>query len=235
MKYIKSSLTFTLLSFIIVLSVLQACKKSRSDIGKALFQETRNKVYKGIESEAFITVFKQALEEKKSTLRNPRLITAFYEENEFEPVLVLRHLPKKGLKAMTPFLLNAADHGLDPAMFDASSFEQLVNKVYDKRGIKSVEEAYKAIAELELVTANSLIDYSNALQYGVISPRKIYAQYYTETKRPDSATMKQVLAVKDLKSYLDSIQPKSAPYLALQKARNTPYATGKYGTTALEK
>jgi murein L,D-transpeptidase YcbB/YkuD len=201
----------------IALATLASCKKSRSDIGQVLFKETKNKVFKNIETEAFIAVFKQTLEEKKSTLRNPKLITAFYESNDFDPVLVTTHLPGEQLKTMSTYMSQANAHGLDPQLFGATTLAALVEKVYDKKAIKSVEDAYKSIAELELLTANSLIDYSNALQYGMISPRKIYATYYTETERPDSASMMRVFAVKDLKNYLDSIQPKSPQYLALQK------------------
>lgn len=196
----------------------QSCKKSRSDIGKVFFQETKNKIFKKVEAEAFATVFNKTLEEKRASLKNPKLISSFYENNDFDPVLMMQHLPKAQLKALTGHLNKSADHGLSPQLFDAAAIDSLINKVYDKKAIKTVEEAYKTIAELELMTANSLITYSNALQYGIVSPRKIYAQYYTETTRPDSVSMIGVLAVKDLKNYLDSIQPKSAPYVSLQKA-----------------
>ncbi|WP_432709450.1 L,D-transpeptidase family protein [Pedobacter sp.] len=206
-----------LIILFLALATLQSCKKSRSDIGQVLFKETKNKVYKGIETDAFIAVFKKTLEEKKSMLRNPKLITAFYESNDFDPVLVTSHLPDEQLKTLSTYLTQANTHGLDPQIFSAPTLSGLVEKVYDKKAIKTVEEAYKTIAELELLTANSLIDYSNAMQYGMISPRRIYASYYTETDRPDSVSMMRVFAVKDLKNYLDSIQPKSPQYLALQK------------------
>jgi len=204
--------------FVLVLLALQACKKSRSEIGKELFQETRNSVFKKVENEAFAGVFKQVLADQRSNLRNPKLITSFYEQNGYEPVLLLKHLPKEEMKTFAQYLSQSAAHGLDPKFFQAAEISQLLGQIYDKKAIKTVEEAYQAMALLELKSANSLINYSNALQFGVISPRKIYAQYYTETKRPDSNTMNAVLAVGDLKTYLDSIQPKGASYLALQKA-----------------
>ena len=197
---------------------LQSCKKSRSDIGKMLFQETRNRVFKKVEADAFNAVFKETLKEERGNLRNPNLITAFYEGNDYDPVLLMQHLPKEQLKVLADRLNKSDSHGLAPEIFDASNFSALVDKVYDKKAIKTLEDAYKTIAQLEIMTANSLIDYSNAMQYGVISPRRIYARYYTKTKRPDSASMTAVLSVKDLKSYLDSIQPKKPDYLKLQEA-----------------
>jgi murein L,D-transpeptidase YcbB/YkuD len=103
-------------------------------------------------------------------------------------------------------------------MFKADALSKMLSAVYDKNTIKNAEQAYTELARLELTLANSLINYNNALQYGILSPRKIYANYYTETKRPDSISMLKVFAVKDLKTYLDSIQPKDPQYLALQTA-----------------
>lgn len=206
-----------MLLLVTALFALQSCKKSRSDIGQVFFKETNNKVFKKVESDAFIAIFKKTLEEKKASLKNPKFITAFYEKNDFDPVLVTQHLPQNELKTLAGYLSKAGSHGLEPNLFDAKNLSDLLIKVYDKNAIKTVEDAYKIIAELELLTANSLIDYSNALKFGVISPKKIYASYYTETKRPDSTSMMEALEVNNLKNYLDSIQPKDANYLALQK------------------
>lgn len=214
----KPSLWLFFLLLIAMLSVFQSCKKSRSDIGKILFKETKNKVFKDVNADAFTDVFRKVLEDKKSALSNPKLITAFYENVDYEPVLTTKHFQGGQLKTMLDYLNKANTHGLDPELFKATAFGAILNKFYDKDGIKTTEEAYQALAELELTTANSLIRYSNALQFGVISPRRIYAMYYTETKRPDSASMTNVLKAEDLKNYLDSIQPKGAQYAALQKA-----------------
>ncbi|WP_225869463.1 L,D-transpeptidase scaffold domain-containing protein [Pedobacter psychroterrae] len=223
MKSIKSKtllLSGIIAAFFTVIT-LQSCKKSRSDIGKMLFEETKNRVFKKVEADPFITVFKQTLEEQRTKLRNPKLITAFYEGNDYDPILVMQHVPKEELKVLAERLSKSGTHGLAPEMFDAPRFSELVDKVYDRKAIKTVEDAYKTIAELEILTANSLINYSNAMQYGVISPRRIYARYFTETKRPDSVSMMAVFSIKDLKTYLDSIQPSGANYKKLQQALAT--------------
>lgn len=197
---------------------LQACKKSRSDLGKALFTETGNQVFKSMEAEAFTEVFKKKLAERKSKLSNPKLISAYYEANGYEPVIVLKHIKDKGLQTMISYFERAADHGLSPEGFNTEELKTLTGQFYDKKGIKTTEQAYDALADLELLSANSLINYSNALQYGVISPKRIYANYFMDTKRPDSTSIKKVFAISDIKSFLDSIQPKDPQYLALQKA-----------------
>jgi hypothetical protein len=84
-------------------------------------------------------------------------------------------------------------------MFKADQIKQLVAKFKDKKGIKNLDEAYHDIAELEILMANSLINYSSALEYGMVSPRKIYSRYFTATKRPDSTSMLKTLRAKTLK------------------------------------
>jgi len=202
---------------ITILCSLQACKKSRSDIGKTLFDETGNKVFKSVESEAFAAALKKTIEDQKSKLSNPKLIAAFYEKNGYEPALILQHVKKKGLDTLASYFESASAHGIDPAYFKANDYKILAAKLYDKKAIGTVEDAYQELAQLELLTANSLINYSNAMQFGVVSPKRIYANYYMDTKRPDSVSMNRVFYIKDLKTFLDSIQPASAPYVALQK------------------
>ncbi len=206
---------------VLILLVANGCvqkKKQPSEMAKILYKKYKDKVFTQLDAEEFSTVFQQMLLEKKSLMTNPNLIRAFYQKNDYEPVFVLQHLPKDEIQLVTAFYNRAAEHGLDPKMFQSAQIENLLQKMTGKNSIKTKEEAYQTMAELEILTANSLINYSNALQFGVVSPKKIYARYFTETKRPDSLGMSNVLEVKDLKSFLDSIQPKNPQYLALQKA-----------------
>lgn len=214
----KQSKGYTVLILgLLLVGTLNACKKNRSDLGRVLYTETKNKVFKTIEDEAFSQAFRQVLEEEKGKLANPKLITAFYEKNGYEPVIVLRHIKNKGLSVFQSYLDRSAEHGLDPAYFGAAAYKKLDDALYDPQ-ISTSEEACRALARLELMSANALINYSNALNFGVVSPKRIYAAYYTDTKRPDSVTMNAVFSINNLKAYLDSIQPKDPQYTGLQKA-----------------
>ncbi|MFA6276148.1 MAG: L,D-transpeptidase family protein [Pedobacter sp.] len=216
--YSKSTAQKLFLVSVLCLFVLQSCKKSHSDIGAVVFKETRNKIFKDIETETFVEKFKLTFEKQKDKYRNPKFLKAFYEANDFEPTLLMKNLPKDKLKEAIAVLNNSVVHGLDPATFKTNELNELIEKTYNKKEIKTLDEAYQVLIDLELSAANSLTNYSNALQFGIISPRKIYAQYYTATKRPDSASFLQVFQTSDIKNFLDSIQPKEKQYLALQKA-----------------
>ena len=174
-------------------------------MGKTLFLKTQNKVFKEVTPDGCAEVFKKVLQDEKSKLTYPQTISAFYEANGYDPVFVMDHIFNKDLKTLTIYYQKAGEHGLDPAMFKADEMAALINKFYNKKEIKTLDQAYHAIAELELLTANSLIRYSNALQYGVVNPKSIYERYYTTTLHPDSTSAQKIFQVTDIKQYLDSL------------------------------
>jgi murein L,D-transpeptidase YcbB/YkuD len=215
----KSALPILLTLFCLLALTIQSCKKkSRSDMGDELYKKTQNKVFKDATPEGLAEVFKQVLAGNKGKLANPNLITSFYVQNDYDPVFVMDHIFNGDVDIISNYFEKAGQHGLDPNMFKADQIKQLVAKFKDKKGIKNLNEAYHDIAELEILMANSLINYSSALEYGMVSPRKIYSRYFTATKRPDNASMLKTLRAQNLKAYLDSIQPKDPQYLMLQKA-----------------
>jgi murein L,D-transpeptidase YcbB/YkuD len=214
----RASLTFAFLLFFAFTLIFQSCKKSRSDMGKILYLKTKNKVFKDVTPDGFAEVFQKVLADEKSKLTYPQVIKAYYADNDYDPVFVMDHIFNGDLKTSIAYYQKANEHGLDPKMFKADEIAKLINRFYNNKEIKTLDAAYHAMAELELLSANSLITYTNALQYGIINPKRIYSRYFTETRRPDSASMSIVFHKNNLKTYLDSIQPKDPKYIALQKA-----------------
>jgi murein L,D-transpeptidase YcbB/YkuD len=208
-------------------ATFQSCKKKRSEMAAILFTRTHNTVFKDIDPDEFTAFFKRELQREKSAMGNPQLITKHYHQNDYEPDFVLYHLWDGGLQAMVDKYHTANEHGLDPKLFQPDKISTLMAKFYDKNAIKTHADAYKYMAQLEILAANSLINYSSVLQYGIISPRKIYSRYFIKTERPDSISINKVFSVEDMRSYLDSIQPKVPEYLALQKAYLEGYKAPK--------
>jgi len=219
-KNILKTFTFLMIALAVVAS---GCKKSRSDMGKVLYKKTKNKVFKDVTPEGFAEVFQKVLDSEKTSLTYPQVIKSFYDQNGYDPVFVMDHIFNGDDKAAVEYYQKASEHGLNPELFKGQQIADLVNKFYQKKGIKNLNEAYHDMAELELLSANSLILYSNALQYGIVNPKRIYSRYFIETKRPDTSAMSSIFYVKNLKTYLDSIQPKNPQYVALQKALVTNY------------
>jgi murein L,D-transpeptidase YcbB/YkuD len=205
-------------SFLFLLLFAQSCKKSHSDIGKIVFTETKNKIFKDIEADVFAAKFKSTLEQRKTQFKNPNFLKEVYLQSDFEPLIIMQNLPGGKLKQAMAVINNSAVHGLNPEIFQASKLNSLINKLYNKKEIKSIDDAYELLIDLELTAANSLTNYSNAIQFGLLSPKRIYAHYYTATKRPDSISFLTIFKSSDIKKHLDSIQPKDKQYLALQNA-----------------
>jgi murein L,D-transpeptidase YcbB/YkuD len=197
---------------------LQSCKQRPKHIAEILFNKTQNPVFKDLYDDDFAKVFKQVLSAQKAFLANPKTMSVWYDKHNYDPGFVLTNLQNGDFNKLTAFYDKSADHGFYPQMFQSRQIKELVKKLNSPNGIKTKEEAYHDIAVLEMLTANSLVNYSNFLQYGLINPKKIYSRYFMATKRPDSLSINQVLNVKNMGAYLDSIQPKDPQYIALQKA-----------------
>jgi murein L,D-transpeptidase YcbB/YkuD len=214
----KISTIATLTLACVLLLIIQSCKKKHSEVADNLFKITQNKVFKDLDPDAYAEVFKKELSVQKAGIANEQVIEDYYKNNEYLPLFTLNHLANGDLDAIPTYFDKAGEHGLDVSLFPSAELKSLVAKFHGKDGIKSIDEAYTDLAKLELLTASSLIKYSNDLQFGVINPKKIYSRYFTATKRPDSISMKAALTASSTKSFLDSIQPKNPQYIALQKA-----------------
>ena len=218
----KFSVCFLLCTVFISSIIFQSCNRRPQHIATILFTKTQNPVFKDLYDDDFAKVFKQVLSSQKSFLANPKTMAAWYNQHNYNPDLVLSNIQNGDFDKLTGYYDKSSDHGFYPQMFQSKQIKQLVEKLNSADAIKTKEEAYHDIAVLEVLTANSFINYSNFLQYGIINPKKIYSRYFMATKRPDSLSICRVLAVKDIGTYLDSIQPKDPQYIALQKA----YLTG---------
>ncbi|HEY8928438.1 MAG TPA: L,D-transpeptidase family protein [Mucilaginibacter sp.] len=212
---------------LILLSVLiltfQSCKKKRTEEATFFFKKTHNKVFQEYTPEGFAAVFKSVYASEKGNLKHADFIAEYYRKNHYQPVLVMSHLFNGDFFTITDYCNRADEHGLNPSLFQADKLRQLMYKFSDKRNIKNINDAYRQIAEIELAASNTLINYSNALGYGVINPKAIYQRYFLATKRPDSLSMLRIFHIGNMQAYLDSIQPKDPQYIALQKALSEKY------------
>lgn len=210
--------TKRILFLFLAVFLLQTACKNEQTLDRILFKASKNKIYKEIDEQKLASVLETTLAEQSKNLTNPKFIQEFYKERGFQAVLLNQYLIDDQLKELSQQLNEIEKHGLSPASFNADLYQEQLNKVLSKEAVKTTDDAYKAIAQLEIQTAENLLNYSNALNYGAIDPTKIFKRYYMETSRPDNNSMTDVLKTKDLKVYLDSIQPSSENYKTLQQA-----------------
>lgn len=223
----------SILPFLIftVLFCFYSCKKSESELGKFAFDISKNKVFKEVNDEAFAEQLKSVSESESKNFKNPKFLKAFYEKHNYAPVLLNKLLANQQLDSVISVFNSVGAHGLNSKLFDEEKISLLYKKLKAKDQIVKTEDAYRFLAEMEVMLANSITNYSNAMQFGVLSPRKIYAQYYTKTTRPDESSFFKTLETPNVKGFLDSVQPKDKQYAALQQAlknhRNSNAANGE--------
>ncbi|WP_183883118.1 L,D-transpeptidase family protein [Pedobacter cryoconitis] len=160
--------------------------------------------------------FKDLLKSEAAGLPYPEMISKRYEKGEYHLVLVPRFLPDNQIQVLMDYLNHAGDHGLDNQQFSIADFKKQLDELRDFKSADTVK-IHRCMAKLELSFINSLIRYSIALQYGIINPSKIYNHYAIPTLLPDSSFVTHIFEIRNLKFYLDSIQPKDKTYRALQK------------------
>ncbi len=207
---------------IILLMVFPGCNEPNA-LADPLFTKFKNESFKELDTAGYNPVFRKVLAEKRSGLKYADLIDSYYKSNHYQPVFVVEFLPKDDLKLVLDHFSKAKEHGLNPELFNYTELKQLVDKFYNEKSIKTPGEAYRNMALLELKSAESLIYYSNTLQYGLVNPNKIFANYFMNTLQADTAGMLNVFSIRNMKAYLDSIQPKKYGYGILQKALTEKY------------
>lgn len=213
----KNAQALLILLFCCFLITIQSCRKKRSDMAQILYKRTHNKAFKDIDPDEYSAAFKEMLKENRSQLTNNGIIYNHYDQDDY-PTFVMDHLWNGDIDVLVDSLKAVNKHGLNPDYFQPDKIHELAGKLKDNKTIHTKEDAYKTMAQLEMLTANSMINYSGALQFGIINPKKIYSRYFTKTMRPDSISMNRVFGIKDMRAYLDSIQPHDPEYWALQKA-----------------
>jgi hypothetical protein len=159
---------YTRTLFLLLLCTLfigvQGCKKKRSEMAILLYKKTPNKIFKKLDPDQFATIFQGVLDSEKTKLKYPQAIKEFYASHDYEPVFLLANLKNNELNTLVDYYDKANDQGLDSNMFHPQEVRALIAKLYNRRAIKTLDQAYHDMAKLELMTANSLINYSNAIQ-----------------------------------------------------------------------
>lgn len=218
MRYmIFKNLKQLILGAVVIMTLFASCNREVT-VGRVLFKESKNKIYKDVDEAQLSEAIGNVLKSDGDKLKSTKFLTAFYQENGNQAVLITKFYPDGKLTLLSERLANVSEHGLDPTRFNSNEYQELLTKINSKDGITTLEDAYQQIARLELATADAILNYSSALQFGVVNPNKVLKRYYIETKQADEEFMKGVLSAGSIETLLDSIQPKSDHYLALQNA-----------------
>ncbi len=216
MKKHHHALVLSLLC-VVLLSFISSCGNKNAEFSKLAAKSTGNKVFKQMDPEVLAEKLKAKQQAMTKRFRNPKFMAAYYEQQEYQPVVLQKIFSEKQMDSVMAILDSVGNHGLSANMFNAAKIRTLYTDMKDQKKLNSVEQAYDSLTELELLLAAAITDYGDVMQFGAVSPRRIYAQYYTETKRPDEKSFTTSLNAENPKEYLDSIQPKDKAYLTMQR------------------
>ncbi|MNK00740.1 murein L,D-transpeptidase [compost metagenome] len=218
LKFILLKLKKTLL-FVVLCTSLAACSwfKEKPEIAELLAKHFDNKLYNKFDTAAYLPIFKAKLKEQRQGFLNPKLISAFYERNEYLPILVTKFYVNGQLDTLKSFIAQSKADGFNPEVFNFSAYEKQLQTL-NRNKFKTIDEVYEAVADLELNTAYALNKYTNFMGYGSINPRNFFNRFYIKVLRPDSLRMDSVLNTTNLVAELKKVQPSSRSYTELKKA-----------------
>lgn len=210
----KKTLLFALFSV-----MFSACSwfKEKPEIAVVLAEHFDNKLYNKFDTAAYLPIFKAKLKEQRNDFLNPKVITAFYEKNEYLPVLITKFYVNGQLDSLKAYVARSNADGFNPEIFNFSIYEKQLQTL-NKNKFKTIDEVYDLIADLELNAAYSLNKYTNFMGYGSINPRNFFNRFYIQVLRPDSLRMDSVLNTDNLVAELKRAQPTTKSYAALKTA-----------------
>jgi len=207
------------LLFSLIVIIFSSCNwfKEKPEIAQVLAKHFDNKLYNKFDTAAYLPIFKAKLEQQRKGFLNPKLISAFYEKNEYLPKLVTKFYVNGQLDTLKSFLAQSKTDGFNPEIFNFTAYEEQL-KLLNRNKFKTIDEVYGIIADLELNTAYALNKYTNFMGYGSINPRNFFNRFYIKTLRPDSLTMDSVLNAENLIAELKKVQPTAQSYIELKRA-----------------
>ncbi|MGY3052292.1 murein L,D-transpeptidase YcbB/YkuD [Pedobacter sp. UYEF25] len=206
-------------SLLIIAVFIVSCNwfKKPPLIGKVLAEHFKNKLYTKFDSVIYDSIFVRKRDSLAMQFSNPKILEAFYKKNDYNPVFVTKFFINGQLDSLQRYLDDSDIHGINPKIFQTAQIKALLAKLASNKAT-NLTQIYPVIADLELLSANAYLNYTNYLSYGVINPRRVVSRYYINVNRPDSVKMMKTLSSSNLVNALTDVQPKSEQYLALQKA-----------------
>src|SRR3546814_295653 len=195
--------------------VISSCQQ-KPDFGKALSRKFNNPSLKHLSLEEVAPFLEKKLLKARNT-ETGTLLAAGYHNRSYTPVFLQRYLPGNGMELLLEHINAAGEHGLDPVIFRPNRLLELMDTLQNRKALATPEATAEMVAELELQLAGTLARYSNALLFGITNPSKIYPRYYTDTGRPDSASMDRLFNTREQESWIDSIHTVRPEYLFLPK------------------
>jgi L,D-transpeptidase YcbB len=149
-------------------------------------------------------------------LRHRDTLLTMYRDRDYQPLWVQGEVYPGRIQSILPYLTQAHEHGLDPAWYHSGELLRLFTLTLQSN-VQPVERM-TALARLEILLSDALLDYARHLRFGIFDPRAIDAAYHLPVRQPSHREFIEPLSTTNITAYLRNIQPSERRYRDLQQA-----------------
>ncbi len=146
---------------------------------------------------------------------NYKLIYNYYSKTNYKPVLIKDFGSIQKVNSILDYFEQADNHGINPELYRIEIIKTEISSALNES--IPLNKRYHHLSNVEMILANSLINYSLHLRKGILDPIKIFgANYELPVKNLTENDMTEVLNKNDIINYLNEIQPRNERYIRLQ-------------------
>jgi len=219
MQYQASFKKTFILLLICMVGFWLSCHKDNNQAKTPNFlsRSLRDTLFYNQNDESRSIILKMRLERNFDHFSNKKVLDSFYRINHYHSHFVENFLENQGIDALIKVSGESMYQGLNPTNYNVKHLENVLKSLRDHKN-KDLVNAYITLADLELNSLNTLISYSRDLQYGRLNPKQIFqSNFNIQYKVPDSSFLNGIFNCKNLRKYLDSIQPQKESYQIMQR------------------
>lgn len=134
-----------------------------------------------------------------------------YRQNNYGCLWVTENQIKKA-DTLLNFIRKSDVHSLPQSYFFSDSLRYVYHRV------KKDRFSYYELAKMDILLSMAYVNYSAALNFGVVVPKKDLKNYYFKTNLPDSAFVDRLLYhTHNLTFFLNALQRQDKAYIALRQ------------------
>ncbi len=204
--------------FIVFCLCFSSCAwfKTKPEIAVILAKHFNNKLFNKFDTAVYNHVFEAKILASSKIIDFPKTMRAFYKAKLNNPELVTQFYVNGSIDTLKNHVARIYLEGLNPEIFDLKRLSSLLEQLNANK-FKTIDEVYPLIADLEIITANTLLKYNNCIKFGAVNPKKLFNRYKISIKRPDTTTIFAVLGTNDMVATLQKAQQTNINYVNLKK------------------
>lgn len=204
-----------LVYFLFILS-FSSCQTAPPTFGNILATSFDQKIFKDFDSTAYFSAIEEELKGDNSRLFNPKWMRELADSSRGF-TWIPNQLFTGGTDTLLYYLERSEEHGFDPSLFHVVEISGALNRLKSKQ-ITDLNEAYRLLAKVEVLSSDALVAYLNILENGIVNPKKLYGRYFVGHKRYSLNRAKRLLdSTLNVAEVVNHAQPTNSFYKKFQR------------------